>query len=1244
MRQRWTVLENLLVSWSRRATITYGIAVAAIAVIVALVVAPALKRRELATIEKILSAAADDRAAAINNIMANAMADAKSIANFPTLVYVAEGRTDPPYPFPREEGAARHLTTLFRGHADADGERDIIFFDRSAKVIAAASGRRESYADAAHGLARQVLRADTQIADVFFVGDAAYVILAAPVLDARGGSIGVLVSVIDPRTHIFPPVLAKHGAHSRTLETVLATRRGRSAVVFSPLARAKGFVTSSDTIVASVAAVNGRSNLGEFRDYSGAKVIAATRPLQSVPWGLAVKIDKSVVLAGYYRNLAATIGIAAALSVLIAGIIHTLRLAAKVERAQLQVAHERQRQRADEELRQSFQLLSAITESTTDPIFAKDLDGRYIFINTPGAAAAGRTPRQICGKTDAELFPAEIARTFTKGDTAVLANGMPVTLEQSGDYGKGERIWLVNKSPLRDADGRINGVIGISKDITDKKNEDSALHKHQERFRSLFEHAPMGVLVGSTSGALVEVNPALAEMLGYTQEELTQMTVWDIAPVEDHDAEHQWMAQAVLPGNEHFKRDKRYVRKDGAIIWVHLSGTLIRSSDGSSDYFMIGVEEITDRLASEQKLIASERRFRTLYETMAQGVVYMSPDGHYFDANTAAKQILGLPADLNTTGSSDPAWQPQREDGTPIPFSELPSQIVFKTGKTVKDHLFTVYNKKDKIRKHLLVNAHPLYEDGSDKPHKVYATFTDLTALRTTETALRHAKENFENANARLQRLLEANVVGFVITKGDGSVLEANDYYLDTLGYTRDELRAGKMRWTEFTPAEHHAADMRALDELRATGSAAPYEKEQIRKDGKRVWVLVGHTVLPGCDDDPQYLGWTVNITAQKELQTQLQQAQRMEAIGRLAGGVAHDFNNILTAIRGLADIVCDDTSVSANSYADLQEIIRSADRATALTRQLLAFSRRQMLQPRNVNLGELVDGMQRMLGRLIGEDIEVRVVRPRETLHTFADPGQLEQVLLNLAVNARDAMPAGGRLTIGIAPAPADAAREHGGGNQTDYVVLSVSDTGCGMSEETLELIFEPFFTTKEQGKGTGLGLATVYGIVRQSGGWLTVSSEVGKGSMFHVYLPRGVKETTQPQNEADVQRKRAIATILLVEDEDGVRNVARRVLTRQGHHILEASNGADALKIAAQHAHIDLVVTDIVMPGMSGPELVERLREIKPAAKAILMSGYSKEALPPAFAANLSSNFLEKPFTPAALVQKIDNLLAAN
>ena len=510
--------------------------------------------------------------------------------------------------------------------------------------------------------------------------------------------------------------------------------------------------------------------------------------------------------------------------------------------------------------------------------------------------------------------------------------------------------------------------------------------------------------------------------------------------------------------------------------------------------------------------------------------------------------------------------------------------------------------------------------------------------------ARKEAEEAMRRSEERFRRLFDSNTIGIVIADLSGGTLEANDAYLDMMGYGRDELLAGRLSWDEITPPEYRERDQAAVAQLRQTGAAKPWEKEMLRKDGKLVPVLMGLAMLSASEGT--CIAYIVDLSSRKLLEEQLRLSQKMEAVGQLAGGVAHDFNNLLTAILGYGSLLASRLAPGAPGREEIDEILRASERAAALTKQLLAFSRKQVLEPVVLDVNELVRNLEKLLRRLIEEDVELVTRLDSSVASVRADPGQLEQVIMNLVVNARDAMPHGGKLTIETANADLDEtyAQRHVTVHPGRYVMVAVSDTGIGMDAATKQHIFEPFFTTKEKGKGTGLGLSTVYGIVKQSGGNIWVYSEPGKGTTFKVYLPR-VEETAAEGVPPSADSLPAVGTetILIVEDEASIRALSRRVLEKRGYRVLEASSGRDALeRVRIEEGPIHLLLTDLVMPDMGGTELASRLQQLHPDLRVLFMSGYTDDGVVRNGLLGPGRAFLQKPFTPHALARKVRDALS--
>jgi PAS domain S-box-containing protein len=504
----------------------------------------------------------------------------------------------------------------------------------------------------------------------------------------------------------------------------------------------------------------------------------------------------------------------------------------------------------------------------------------------------------------------------------------------------------------------------------------------------------------------------------------------------------------------------------------------------------------------------------------------------------------------------------------------------------------------------------------------------DLTEIRQAEGSLRESQERFKT-------LADVAFEGIAITEG-GRIVDVNRRCSELLGVPRDALLGRSV--IDFVAPESRETVAQHF----RSGSEAPYEHMALRADGSRVPVEVQakNATIGGRNLRVTALR---DVSERRRLEEQFRLAQRMESIGRLAGGIAHDFNNLLTVILSLTKLL-QDAPDDHDSTEDLAQIQAAADRASVLTHQLLVFARRQIAQPEIIDLNVLVTNLDSMLRRIIGEDISFTTVCARELGRVRADPGQVEQVLLNLVVNARDAMPAGGALTLETANVTLgdDYAAKHPLVAPGEYVVVSVSDTGVGMDAATLAQIFEPFFTTKGPGKGTGLGLATCYGIVKQNGGSISVYSEVGKGTVFRIYLPRLWEAASSRERPAPTAAVGGSETVLVVEDNDIVRRLAVRVLAASGYQVLEAGDGAEALRVyAAQQGRIALVITDVVLPGMSGKELADKLRQARPDQKILYTSGYSENTIAHQGVVDAGVHFLPKPYLPSALIEKIRAVL---
>ena len=529
---------------------------------------------------------------------------------------------------------------------------------------------------------------------------------------------------------------------------------------------------------------------------------------------------------------------------------------------------------------------------------------------------------------------------------------------------------------------------------------------------------------------------------------------------------------------------------------------------------------------------------------------------------------------------------------------------------------------------------------------------------RTLERSIRYAlerargQESVHVSEMRFRSAFYGAVTGMALSSIDGRFLRVNRSLCDMLGYTVAEL-LGKTFQTIVHPDDLQAS-LRLFETLMCNGRPAQLEQRFLHKRGGTVWTYWSVSLLRDQQGGPlHFLSQIHDLTEHKRTEDALRQseellhkAQKMEAIGRLAGGVAHDFNNILTVISGYATMLSKRLENNPGLRREADEIQSSAERAATLTRQLLALSRKQLLNPKVLDLNAIVAGIEKMLRRLIGEDVELRIQLDETVGPVKVDPGQIEQVIMNLAINARDAMPSGGKLTIQTASVAQErpAQLSEGGIPSGHYTAIIVTDTGTGMNEDVKSHLFEPFFTTKGRDKGTGLGLATCHGIIKQSNGYIHVYTEPGHGTSFKIYLPVVSGDAEEFQRAVPVGViQPGTETVLLVEDEDPVREFTVRLLREAGYAVLEARNGVDALRLLQEQANrkIDIMVTDVIMPQMGGKELADQLKQLRPATRILFVSGYTGDALDNSGVLQTGAAFLEKPFSAARLTQKIREVM---
>ena len=635
---------------------------------------------------------------------------------------------------------------------------------------------------------------------------------------------------------------------------------------------------------------------------------------------------------------------------------------------------------------------------------------------------------------------------------------------------------------------------------------------------------------------------------------------------------------------------------------------------------------------------------RSVLNHLNAGVVAHGADTRIRVCNPMACEILGLTMNqMIGVAVPDPKWKFLREDGSDMPLDEYPVSVVLKTRSVLRNLVVGVNRPASNDFAWALCNGFPVLDDQGELQLAII-TFIDITSLKQIEKELRISEANYREI---FDAATDMIVVQDIQT---GAMLDVNAETARATGYTHDELL--EMGVEGFSPeGEEYSPEMIIGHVSRAAaGESQLFEWGFVDKAGDLHPTEV-HLQRVTIGGESRLLGVVRDITERKQaeeeresLEVQLRHALKMEAIGRLAGGVAHDFNNILTGITGYSELVLSSLGPEHPLHAEVEEIRKASERAAELTSQLLSFARKQIIDPRVIQPNEILSRSEKMLRRLIGEDVDL-VFKPGENLRNIrSDPGQIDQILVNLAVNARDAMPDGGRLTIETAnvtlenePNPVQDKPTSG-----EFVMIAISDDGAGMDAATRERIFEPFFSTKATGEGTGLGLSTVYGIVKQNGGFLNVYSEPGRGTTFKIYLTPATEDPDPSQREYSTDVPDGTETVLLVEDDGVVRELARRILSSHGYTVLEAGEGNEAGLLSRRYSGtIHLLLTDVVMPDVNGRELFERLKAERPGLTALFMSGYTENVIAHHGVLDRGTHFIQKPFTVKSLARSVRDVL---
>ncbi len=899
-----------------------------------------------------------------------------------------------------------------------------------------------------------------------------------------------------------------------------------------------------------------------------------------------------------------------------------------------------ERKLAEAIVKESEEKFRLLAENGSDTVWTMKMDGTFTYISPAVARLRGYTSEEAVRiPLDQTMTPAtleHVRKLFAEEEKKPESERWSDRILELEQIRKdGSAVWTeVSIRAIRNADGNVIGLQGSTRDISIRKQALDALRKSEERYRAVVEDQTEVICRFKADGTFTFVNDLYCRFFGKSRDELLG-TSWQPVVVPEHLPEVERKLAELSVTNPVAVVENCVNSGDGRIHWMQFVNRGFFDEQGQLIEIQSVGRDITERKRAEEALQDSERRYRLLYETMRDAFVHTDMDGRILDSNTAYQTMLGYtPDELATMRYVDltPSRWHEIEDGI------VKQQIIPRGYSDVYEK---EYRRKDGTVYPVELRTFLLH-DTSGQPCGMWAIVRDVTSRKLMEEELRAT-------SIYARSLIEASLDPLVTISIEGKITDVNQATELVTGVPRTELIGSD--FSDYCTEPELARQ--GYQQVISQGFLMDYALTIRHRSGSTTDVLYNATVHR--DELGQVLGVFASardITERKraerdreELASQLAQAQKMESIGRLAGGVAHDFNNILTAILGHAELALVDMASDNPIREEIENIHDSAERAATLTQQLLAFARRQVIQPKLLNVNELLGNLTKMLKRMIGEDIELITRTGSDVGGIIADTSQFEQVLLNLAVNARDAMPEGGTLTIATdnltvsEPTP----EQHDSLPPGEFVIVSISDTGMGIPEEIRQHLFEPFFTTKELGKGTGLGLAVVLGIVQSHKGYVRVESSVGQGACFRLYFPRvSGAEGKSAETNADCSYSTGSETILVVEDDNTVRTLICSTLQRAGYTVLSAGSPDECFGLISERGKdVNLLVTDIIMPSLNGRQLYDKLAANFPGLRVLFISGYSGEAVSNHGILDGNLQFLQKPFSISGLLRKVREVL---
>ena len=878
---------------------------------------------------------------------------------------------------------------------------------------------------------------------------------------------------------------------------------------------------------------------------------------------------------------------------------------------------EMERQCADQALRHSEERLRLITDLVPHGIFAKDSAGRHIFANPALAEMAGLSVEEIVGKDDFDLVADRAeAEAFRADDLAVMQSGRKKVIwdEPRTDLSGRTRFLQTIKIPFTVAETGEPAVLGVCIDITERREAEEVLQRQKTELQILFDLIPAMLFFKDTENNFVRVNQRLADASGKLVSEMEGKSVYELFPDEaaGYYADDLEVIRSGLPK---LGIIEKLQSKEGVELWVETNKVPVRDKDGKVIGIIALTQDMTERKRTEEALAL----FRALVDRSPDGIEVIDPETRRF-------------LDMNETGWRRLGYS--REEILALTVSEIDAGHDHQAG-------WPAFLKDLKKAGSATLQAGHKCKDGSVFPVEVNARYVDLN--RGYVLAVVRDITERKQTEERLRLLIDSNVQGVLFWQRTGEVTGANNAFLDLTGYTRDDLEARRINWMTLTPPEYAHLDRRCLEQIDATGVGASYEKEFIRKDGSRVPIFLGAASY--ADNPNEGVCFVLDISERKKLENQFLRAQRMESIGTLAGGIAHDLNNILAPIL-MSIHILRETTPDPDAKNILETIEVSAKRGADIVRQVLSFARGIEGERIEIQTKHLLKDLESIIRDTFPKHIRLQFAVPNTAWTILGDPTQVHQILLNLCVNARDAMENGGSLIVAVKNVVLDEqyAAMNMQAKAGRFVNINVTDSGTGMPPELLDKIFEPFFTTKEVGKGTGLGLSTVMAIVKSHDGFVNVYSEPGKGTTFKIYLPAmdvPSEAGKTPAGEVTLPRGKG-ELVLLVDDEPSMRTITSQTLQAFSYRVLTATDGADAVAVYLAHRdEVAVVLTDMMMPVMDGPAMIHALMRINPEIKIIATSGLNANGGLTKVSEIRIKHFLTKPYTAGTLLKTLRAIL---